>query len=144
MYKPVSLRLCSITSVSDMQLVFMFSKYQLHTSMPYVHCLLLIVSSSRSQSSGSEGFDLKGSFTDLNLHCSDLVHWKYINSLNFLWNQLFGMGPFRWSNPEYTQNFRLYPAFGCFNSHSWRQRRNGGTQWVQGRWVLWSGNMEQK
>lgn len=105
-YKPVILRLCSVTSVSDIQSAFMFSKYQLHCSMSYMHCLLLIVSSSRSHGSGSEGFNLKGSSTDLNLHCFNLVYWKCINSLNLLWNQWLIMGPVRWSNPDYSTEFQ--------------------------------------
>lgn len=52
-----------------------------------MHCLLLIVSSSSSQVSASEGTDLKGSSADINLHFSGLIFGKYINSLNLLWNQ---------------------------------------------------------
>lgn len=76
-----------------------------------MHCLLSIVSYSRSQGTGSEGFDLKGCSTDHNLHCSDLVFWKYINSLSLLWNQWLSMGPVRWSYPGYNREFQALSTF---------------------------------
>lgn len=113
-----------------MQLVFMFSSYQLNPWMPYVHCLLLIFSSSRSQGSGSEGFDLKGSSTDLNSHCSDLVYWKYMNSVNLLWNQWLRMGPVRRSSPDYNTELQALSSFWVLWVPQRGDRRDGGTQWV--------------
>lgn len=64
--------------------------------MAFMHSLLLIVSSSSSQFSCTEGIDVKGSSTDINLCCSGLMFGKYFHSLNLLWNQGLNI---RASNP---------------------------------------------
>lgn len=53
----------------------------------FAFCFLLIASSSGHLARGSDIINLRGSSTDINIHCSSLVFGKYIHSLILLWKQ---------------------------------------------------------